>query len=854
MGSAVSVRCNMINRNPGNRRSIWLCFIALVMIGQVATVIAGPMTRNVESVLPRIGQQGTTVEVRIQGVSLADPRQIIFFKPGIRAVDIRPAPEPPPRVGLMHGAWISEEVRCRFVIAADCPPGEHFFRVLTATELTNVGTFHVSPFAVIDEEEGGSYANDTIEKAKPVALDVTVRGTISEWSKGDRDLYRVTCRAGQRLSVQVDSAKIANKHYGDSEFDLALRILDEDGKVLAANDDNSIHLQDPYLSLKVPKDGDLIVEVSRSVFSPHRTNYCVHMGDYCRPMAVFPPGGKALSQQRVQLLGDPLGTTTATIAIGVENQADERLDRGNVPTSSWFQYDAGGPSPIRLRSSPYANTVEDTKANINKVDSIPTALNGVIDSPTDRDTWKIAARKGERLRLRVFASSLGSPIDAAIRIRPLNDDSTTGPLELEKDDSPIQDHDIHGAGFRGGGGLLEAIDPSVIWTPKADGDYLLEIVDLSGQGGPTGVYRIEIERPLALVQTYLRSRTNDWTESMRVSGMIVPRGNRWTINLSLTNGQGNWPRSEFDLVAHGLPRGMRLLPTRIKPGTTLWPIQFEADPDAETSGSVITLDARPTDKSERVATSCQQNVPFINHSGGDAWRTVRMDRYIAAVTEPAPFSIEVEQPDIALVRGGELSIPVRVVRHGDFKDAVELRSGFAPSSVSVPPPLIIPPDENTGVLQLGARSNAPLETVPFVVLGDTVREDIQGYLGVGHIRVSSKIVQLQIAEPYVELTARPESIRRGEEKKYVWTVRHHQSFADKATVKLLGLPKGVSVIEPQPSLTGDSKEIAFSLKATDIALLGQAKGLICEVSVPVGNQIIVQRTGRGTLRIDPAVQ
>ena len=341
---------------------------------------------------------------------------------------------------------------------------------------------------------------------------------------------------------------------------------------------------------------------------------------------------------------------------------------------------------------------------------------------------------------------------------------------------------------------------------------------------------------------------------MRVSGLIVPRGTRWTINLSLTNGQGNWPKSEFDLIAHGLPGGVRLLPTRIKPGTSLWPIQFEADPDAETSASVITLEARPTDESERVATFCQQNVPFINHSGGDAWRTVRTDRYIAAVTEPAPFSIEVEQPDIALVRGGELSIPVRLVRHGDFKGAVELRSGFAPSSVSVPPPLIIPPDEDTGVLQLGARSNAPLETVPFVVLGDTVREDIQGYLGVGHIRVSSRIVHLQIAQPYVELTARPESIRRGEEKKYVWTVRHHQSFAGKATVKLLDLPKGVSVIEPQPSLTSDAMEVAFSLKATDIALLGQARGLICEVSVPVGNQKIVQRTGRGTLRIDPAVQ
>lgn len=830
----------------------WI-LIAVVSFVVPVTSIAGPMTRNVESVMPRIGQQGTTVDVRIQGVSLADPKQVIFFKPGINAIDIRTAPEPPQRVGLMHGAWISEEILCRFEIAPDCPPGEHLFRVRTATELTNIGTFHVSPFPVLDEKEVSSYANDSLEGAEPVALNVTVRGTMREWAKGDRDLYRVTCRAGQRLSVEVDSAKIANKHYGDSEFDLALRILDQNGQVIASNDDNSIHLQDPFVSVKVPTDGDVLVEVARSIFAPRRTNYCVHIGDFARPTAVFPPGGETGTSQTVALLGDPLGETTATVSVGVNAQVDELAQQDSTSVSRWFRYFGGGPSPMRLRSSPYPNTIEEPEAEINDVEAIPAALNGVIDDATDRDVWKLSVRKGDRLRIRVFAASLGSPIDTAIRIRPVGDDGVPGPVELEKDDSPIQDHDILGAGFRGGGGLLEAIDPSVMWTPKADGDYLLEIVDRSGQGGPTSVYRIEVEHPQTVVQTYLRSRTNDWTESMRVSGLIVPRGNRWTINLSLTNGQGNWPGSEFDLIAHGLPRGVRLLPTRIKPGTTLWPIQFEADDDADSAASVITLEARPTDPSEAVATFSQQNVPFINHSGGDAWRTVRTDRYIAAVTAPAPFSIDVDKPDVALVRGGTLAIPVRVNRHAGFNGPIEIRCGFAPRSISVPPPVIIPTGQALGTLELGARSDAPLETMPLVFLGDTVRDDIQGYLGVGHIRVSSRIVDLQIAEPYVELASGPESIRRGEEKQYVWTIRHHQAFEGKATVRLLGLPKGVSVIGAGPVLSSESDKVSFRLKATNIALLGQAKDLICEVSVPVGDQNIIQRTGRGTLRIDPAV-
>ena len=667
--------------------------IPLLAVLAATTAFAGPMTRNVESVMPRIGQQGTTVDVRIQGVSLARPEQIIFYTPGIRAVDLRTAPEPPPRRSLVHGAWISEELRCRFVISPDCIPGEHLFRIRTATELTNIGTFHVSPFPVIDEKEATSYSNDTLQQAQPVDLNVTIRGTMSEWSKGDRDLYQVRCRAGQRLSVEVDSAKLANQHYGDSEFDLAVRILDAQGRLLAANDDNSIHLQDPYVSFITTTDGAVYVEVSRSVFAPRRTNYCVHIGDFVRPTAAFPPGGRTGTELAMRLLGDPLGESVATVTVGAAGPPAHAAGSARIPASHWFRHFGGGPSPLRLRSCPYPNSIEDPEAEINAVTSIPAALNGIIHDATDGDAWKFTARKGRRLRIRVFAASLGSPIDAAIRIRALTDDGTPGQVKLEKDDSPIQDHDILGAGFRGGGGLLEAIDPSVVWTPDADGEYLLEIFDQSGSGSPTSVYRIEVEHPQTVVQTYLRSRTNDWTESMRVSGLIVPRGNRWTINLSLTNGQANWPQSPFDLIAHGLPKGVRLLPTRINPGTTLWPIQFEADENARPSASVITLEARPTDEADRITTFCQQNVPFINHPGGDAWRTVRTDRYIAAVTDHAPFSIAIDQPGVALVRGGALTIPVRLTRHGNFTGAVEIHCGFAPRSISVPPPTIIPPGE-----------------------------------------------------------------------------------------------------------------------------------------------------------------
>jgi hypothetical protein len=70
-------------------------------------------------------------------------------------------------------------------------------------------------------------------------------------------------------------------------------------------------------------------------------------------------------------------------------------------------------------------------------------------------------------------------------------------------------------------------------------------------------------------------------------------------------------------------------------------------------------------------------------------------------------------------------------------------------------------------------------------------------------------------------------------------------------VKLLGLPKGVSLAGPSPKITKDAKQIDFTVEATDEALLGPVSGLECELILKVSDQEIRQRAGKGTLRIDP---
>ena len=794
--------------------------------------MAGSMQRDVEWVRPRIGQRGTTVEIVIQGMYLSDPQELVFFKPGIRAVRVEPLPKMQHAQGLVHGGRMEEQVKAVLEIAADCEPGEHPFRLRTASTLSLLATFHVSPFPVV---AATSEPNDTIATAQGVAPNVTVLGTVGT------DVFKVPAEPGSRLSVEVDCVRLADVHYGDAEFDLALRVLDETGRVLAANDENSLHVQDPLVSLRLPDDlpgGHAYVEVRQSIHKPRAIPYCVHIGTFRRPLASYPAGGPSGETFSTTFLGDPLGEFAETVSVP------------NTPGTVPWVGDA--PSPLALRSSPFGNVLEDRDAPETPVPTLPIALNGIIDTPGDADAFRLAVKKGDRFRVRVYASALGHPIDPAIRIRPIAADGKLGPPEVEADDADsrtLHDRDLFGTRFRAQGGLKDVLDPSVIWEPKADGEYLLEIADTSGGGGPTAVYRIEIDTPPQAVHFVAQSRFFDWVEGTRATGFAVPQGGRWTVTLDLHRGQGTTDAGPFDIVATGLPEGVRLVSPRVPGNARKWPVQLVADGSAQPGCSIVTLDAKSSDPGVSLQSGCHQAVPFVNHSGGDAWRVVRTDRFAMAVTEPAPIAIDLEQPKAAVVRGGELFIPVRLTRQPGYDEPVEFQAAFAPSGVGLPPKELIPSGATETTLRITADRSAPLGKGPLYVMATTLRGN--DYLGAGRVRVSSELIEIEVAEPFVELASEPASVRRGGRARVAFKVTPKSPFEGEAEVMLLGLPKGVGVVGPPTKVLPDAKEIAFEIEATDDALLGAVSGLECELVVKAAGQEIRQRAGKGTLRIDP---
>lgn len=795
-------------------------FAIALMFAFVSRLQAGAMLKHIERVTPRIAQRGTTVEVLIQGAHLDEPKEIIFDRPGIRAVAIEPVAKLPQSRSQMHGGRIDQEFKCRFEIAPDCPPGEHRFRLRTATELSSLATFHVSPFVTVDEKEG----NDTLATAQSVPANVTVRGRVGGSARGDADVYRVPAKAGERLSVEVDCVRLADVHYGDSEFDLAVRVLDAVGREIGANDENPLHSQDPLLSFKLPPDtvDHVFVEVSRSVFSAGDVAYALHVGGFERPLAVFPAGGPPGQTLSVKLLGDPLGERQAEVVVPAQ--------------TGDFDYLSDAPSAFRLRSFAAANVFMANKASETRIPQLPSALNGILSKVGVADRYRVTVKKGDRYRVRVLASGLGSPLDPTLSIRRV--DETKAEISGDDADLKLPDRSI-----------MDVFDPTVIWEPKADGEYFVEITANDG-AGPTGVYRIEIDAVPDVVFAQLRSVAFDAAETGRYTSLAVAQGGRWTFNLSLPTGIGTQFRGDMEVFAEGLPPGVSLANTRVPGGSGVWPVQIIAAPDAKPGGAVVTFGVRSTDPAKPIQTASVQRIPFINHSGGNNWRTVLVDRFIMAVTDEAPFSIELQQPAIPLARGGELAIPVKITRRPGFTEPIDFKADFAGSGVVLPPTETVPGDRNEAVLRISAGASSQLGGGPLSVIATTQRES-NSYLGTGEIRVAAPLLTLTIAEPYLTLSSGPASVRRSGRAEYRWAVTPKSPFEGEAVVNLLGLPKGVSVREPLPRISALAKEVVFEIEASDEALLGPASGLECEITVRAAGQEIRQRTGKGNLRIDP---
>lgn len=828
-----------------------------------ASPVGAQYQRHIEAVFPRAAQRGTTVELEIHGLFLEDPQEILFYRPGLRCTSIERAlpdlsqldekgklnPIEKRIGGRAFGGTVKQRVKAKVEIDADCPIGLHPLRIRTAKDITTLSTFWVTPFPTQAEVEsfGDWAANFDIAKAEPITLpNVTILGFILPGPKMDHDVYRVTRKKGERISVEVNSVRLSNIWWARGELDLLVKVLDSSGKELAMSDDTPLLVQDPLVSIVAPHDGDYFIEIAQSLYSDTSnsfyTHYLANIGTFESHQAVYPAGGPSGEKLEVTLIGDSQGPSRRRVLLPSE--------------PGDFEYDFGAAYPLSMRVSGMRNVITPIESKfpigIQESGELPVALNGVIGKPNEVDQFRLRPVKGKGYLVRVYARSLGTPLDPLIELVP------EGAEEPELVGDDVNNYDERGLpGVPNAFRRLNIMDPSVVWSPKVDGPYLLRIKDIRNQGAPTCVYRIEVTPLENRVDTYLITR-NYSRESPRDSGLAIPQGNRWTLTLGLSAGQGNQYRDDLELYAEGLPPGVEMIAPPIKSVAGVYPttvpIQFVAKSDAKPHAALVRFLARPVKPGIEFRSRASQAILFVGDHFGQSSNSLVVDRYGLAVVNPAPFSVEVEVPKIPLIQDGELSVKVKLHRKAGFDEPIQIVSAWNPPGVGAEPTIEIPAGVNEAVYRFTAANNATPATWQTAIQARTLPPNGKDVAGTGQTQVSSAFFDLTVAQPYVKLLPEPVGIRRGAAAKFTWKVSPQHPFKANASAKLSGLPKGIQVAEPMPVLKPDSDELTFDLKADDDALLGQYKEIGVELTFREEGQEIRQRTGAGVLRIDPALQ
>ncbi|MCE9603286.1 MAG: PPC domain-containing protein [Planctomycetia bacterium] len=834
----------------------------LLAISISASTADAQYQRHIEAVFPRAGQRGTTIDLEIHGLFLEDPQEVLFYRPGIRAVAIETLPDlsqldaqgklnpVDKRIGgRAFGATVKQRIRAKVTIDADCPIGLHPLRVRTGKDITTLSTFWVTPFPVQAEAEpfGELAPNSVIARAEVLsAPNVTVLGYILPGPIMDHDIYRVTRKKGERISVEVNSVRLSNIWWARGELDLLVKILDASGKELALSDDTAMLVQDPLVSILAPHDGDYFIEIAQSLYSDTSnsfyTHYLAHIGTFETPQAIYPAGGMAGQPLDVTLIGDPLGNRAKKISLPAE--------------TGDFEHDFGAAYPLSMRVSKYRNVLESAEKKtppvVNEAGELPVALNGIISRPNEVDEFRLRPKKDQGYLVRVYARSLGTPLDPQIDIRP------EGAEDAEVTADDVANYEERGLpGVPNAFRRLSIMDPSIVWKPKGDGPHIFRIKDIRNQGAPTCVYRVEIEPLENRVNTYLVTR-NYSRESPRDSGLAIPQGNRWTLQLGLSQGQGNPYRDELQLVAEGLPPGVEMIapPIRTEAGSypATVPIQFVAKPDAKPQAALIRVLARPAKPGVEFHSRAGQAILYVGDHFGQSSNSLIVDQYALAVTNPAPFSVDVEVPKIPLIQDGELSVKVKLHRKPGFDEPIQIVSAWNPAGVGSEPTMEIPAGVSEAIYRFTATTNATPATWQVAIQARTLPREPKDVAGTGQLQVSSPFFNLTVAQPYVRLVSEPVGIRRGANAKFVWKVSPQHPFKAVASAKLSGLPKGIQVAEPLPVLKPNADELVFELRADNEALLGQYKEIGVELTFREEGQEIRQRTGVGVLRIDPALQ
>lgn len=627
-------------------------------------------------------QRGTTVEVAVEGqMNFAGVHAMLIEGKGVSAKVAAPAPAKGQATPSVRS------VKLKVTADANAALGVREFRLASDLGISTLGQLLVVADPVVPEAGD----NNTHPKAQAVKTPCVLSGRIE--AAEDVDNFRFSAKAGQTFTFDVVCARIQDKiHDLQKHADPLISLLDATGRELAASDDATF--ADPLLTYTIPKDGEYVIQVRDARYDGDpRWAYALAITDRPRVAQVFPLAANPGQTVQIEPVGSarlaaPKVTFTTPKEPGVQSVTFDVNGQGTNPTAFVV-------SPLELVTEQEPN---DTPSQATRL-PVPGGANGRIGKRRDLDYFAFRGAKGRAIQFEVFARRFGteltSQLDAVLDVL-----TPAGAVLASNDDT-------------------NGKDPALVFTPPADGEYVVRLRDLNSKGGDGFVYFLAADwaRP-------------DFTLKCDPSKAMIGPGSRgaWYVQVTRNNGFAG----PVKVNVSGLPKGVTVNPLTIPPTMTNGLLVVSAAPDAPLGAAVVEItgtgEATVDGKPQAVTRTAVAVEEIYSPGGGRARFDARMQA--VAVTGPTDIlDVQVKPDKLALKPGDEVKLEVTVKRRPDYDKAVSLdiplRHLGTVFANPLPPGVTVVEGKsktllgngNTGYITLKVDPTAaPIEDVPICVL------------------------------------------------------------------------------------------------------------------------------------------
>ncbi|MEY2983238.1 MAG: hypothetical protein RL562_3465 [Planctomycetota bacterium] len=723
--------------------------------------------------LPAGAAPGEEVEVRCYGRGLSDARSVLWFREGIEVLEFE--------------AERDDRVRLKLRLGADCSLGSHLFLLRTERGMTRPGCFHVAPLRSVRGVDG----NTDADKAQKVELGTTIDGRILP---EEVDWFAVDLEAGAVVSAEAVAIRL-----GYYDIDLQLEAFGPDRALLGRSDDTAIGRADPVLSLTAQTSGTHYLALRDVAYrGSSLAAYRLHIGTFPRPVGLVPAGGRPGEAVDAVLVGDTVLGRSA------------RLD---LPTRAGIHEvfpaidGAPSPTPVRIVVDDRPGFVEGAVPET--APRAPCAFHGVLAAPGEEDRFRFAAKKGERIEIRVLARSLLSALDPVLLIRDADG------KELSNNDDGL------------------GLDARVRFTAPSDGEFLACVVDHLRQGGEDRFYRVEVGE-LPAVPTTQEAVPGRRSEDL---GVAVAQG---ACNATVIQTAGFDPKQGIHLDFSGLPEGVVVEPCVLPESSPVVPVVFRAASEAELgavlAAPVVRADREPHDRD----VLHQHPFPLLRVDNNQAYENRAARALPVVVTAAMPFALDVVAPTVPLVRSGSASLPVRIRRAEGFEDTVTVRALWLPSGLSAGTVTLTGTNEE-GAMSFNANSQAALGTWPIVLTATAA-------IGGVSRTISTSALPFRIEEPWITAQLGKAQMDQGQGADLPVTFTKRVGFEGEVQLELGRVPRGVA--SELPAVTADTTEAVIALRAAEDAHVGRHRSSYLRIRIVTADGTIDHAVGGAEIRVD----